>query len=66
MAAHVVHYNFCRIHGTLRCTPAMAANVTGRLWSLHELFDAVNEVEERRTKAAKIQRMLERMRSVLN
>lgn len=31
-------YNFCRIHRTLRCTPAMAAGVTPRLWSLEELI----------------------------
>ncbi len=31
------HYNFCRIHRTLRCTPAMAAGVTPRLWSIEDL-----------------------------
>jgi len=30
-----MHYNFVRIHQTLRVTPAMAAGVTGRLWSIH-------------------------------
>ena len=34
VALHVFHYNFCRIHGSLKRTPAMAAGVTDRLWSL--------------------------------
>lgn len=39
VALHFSHYNLVRIHKTLRVTPAMAANVTGRLWSLEELVD---------------------------
>ena len=31
------YYNFCRIHGTTRVTPAMALGVTDRLWDLGEL-----------------------------
>jgi transposase-like protein/IS1 family transposase len=31
-------YNFCRIHGTLRVTPAMEASITDRVWSLAELL----------------------------
>jgi IS1 family transposase len=31
------HYNFVRIHKTLRVTPAMAAGVTDRLWSVEDL-----------------------------
>jgi len=27
-------YNFIKIHGTLRCTPAIAAGVTNRLWEI--------------------------------
>jgi hypothetical protein len=34
---HVAHYNFCRRHGTLRMSPAMAAGVTGELWGLERL-----------------------------
>jgi hypothetical protein len=37
VAPHFAHYNFVRIHGKLRVTPAMAARVTDRLWSLEEL-----------------------------
>ena len=36
---HFAHYNFVRLHKTLRCTPAMAAGVSDRLWSLEELVD---------------------------
>lgn len=37
IAIHYMHYNFCRIHQTLRVTPAMAAGVTDRLWSIQDL-----------------------------
>ena len=39
VALHFAHYNFVRLHKTLRCTPAMAAGVSDRLWSLQELVD---------------------------
>ena len=39
VALHFAHYNFVRTHRTLRTTPAMAANVSSRLWSLEELVD---------------------------
>jgi IS1 family transposase len=37
IALHYMHYNFVRIHQTLRVTPAMAAGVTDRLWSVRDL-----------------------------
>jgi IS1 family transposase len=37
LAIHYMHYNFVRIHQTLRVTPAMAAGVTDRLWSIEDL-----------------------------
>lgn len=40
VALHYAHYNFVRVHRTLRMTPAMAAGVTDRLWSLAELLEA--------------------------
>jgi IS1 family transposase len=39
VALHFAHYNLVRLHKTLRVTPAMAANVTDRVWSLEELVD---------------------------
>jgi len=38
-ALHFAHYNLVRLHKTLRVTPAMAATVTDRIWSLEELVD---------------------------
>lgn len=37
LALHYMHYNFCRIHQTLRVTPAMEAGVSDHVWSLAEL-----------------------------
>jgi IS1 family transposase len=37
LALHYVHYNFARIHKTLRCTPAMEAGVTDRLWDVRDI-----------------------------
>ena len=37
VALHFMHYNFVRIHQTLRVTPAMAAGVTDRLWSIEDI-----------------------------
>jgi hypothetical protein len=43
-----MHYNFVRIHQTLRVTPAMEAGVTDRLWSLADVVGIVNEWEVNR------------------
>jgi IS1 family transposase len=43
VALHYAHYNFVRVHRTLRCTPAMAAGVTDRLWSVEDLISSVRE-----------------------
>lgn len=37
VALHLMHYNFCRIHQSLRVTPAMQAGISDHLWSLEEL-----------------------------
>lgn len=37
VALHYMHYNFCRIHQTLKVTPAMEAGLTDHVWSLEEL-----------------------------
>jgi len=42
VALHFAHYNFVRIHRTTRTTPAMAAGVSDRLWSLEELVERVS------------------------
>ncbi len=37
VAIHFIHYNFARIHKTLRITPAMAAGLSDHVWSLEEI-----------------------------
>jgi IS1 family transposase len=37
VALHFMHYNFCRIHQTLRVTPAMEAGVASHVWSVQEI-----------------------------
>jgi hypothetical protein len=39
VALHFAHYNFVRVHSTIRCTPAMAAGVATTVWSMDELLD---------------------------
>ena len=41
VALHYMHYNFVRIHKSLRITPAMAADVTNRLWSIADIASLV-------------------------
>jgi IS1 family transposase len=43
VALHFMYYNFCRIHQTLRITPAMAAGISDHLW---EIEDIVNLLEK--------------------
>ncbi|OLE51686.1 MAG: hypothetical protein AUG51_21910 [Acidobacteria bacterium 13_1_20CM_3_53_8] len=38
IALYFAYYNFCRVHKTLRCTPAMEAGITGHIWELKELL----------------------------
>jgi hypothetical protein len=45
VALHYMHYNFCRIHKTLRVTPAMAAGVTDRLWSISDMVQVLEDWE---------------------
>lgn len=41
IALSMLHYNFVRIHQTLRCTPAMEAGVADHVWSLEEIADLI-------------------------
>jgi hypothetical protein len=40
IALHFAYYNFCRVHKTLRVTPAMEAGITDRVWSITDLLTA--------------------------
>ena len=45
VAIFVAWFNFCRIHETLRCTPAMQAGLSDHVWSVEELIDAALAAE---------------------
>jgi hypothetical protein len=38
VALYFTHFNFCRVHKTLRVTPAMEAGITDHVWSFEELI----------------------------
>jgi len=42
VALHYAHYNFVRVHRTLRMTPAMAAGVADHIWTVQELIESAN------------------------
>ncbi len=44
VSLHVMHNNFCRVHQTLRVTPAVAAGLTDYVWKIEELV-ALLDVE---------------------
>src|SRR5208282_5310364 len=45
VALHFMFYNFCRIHKTLRITPAMAAGVTDHVWDMAEIVGVIDTWE---------------------
>jgi transposase-like protein/IS1 family transposase len=38
ISLQIAYYNFCRLHGTLRVTPAMEAGITDRVWGVKDLL----------------------------
>jgi len=46
IALHFMHYNFARIHQTIKSTPAMLAGVADHLWSIEEIVGLL-ETKER-------------------
>jgi hypothetical protein len=42
IALHFMHYNFARIHRTLRVTPAMEAGVSDYVWDIEEIVNLLN------------------------
>lgn len=44
LALYFYHYNFCRIHKSLRVTPAMEAKLTDRVWSFDDLIAKIDEM----------------------
>jgi IS1 family transposase len=45
MSIYFMHYNFVRIHQTLKITPAMAAGVTGKLWEMADMVQVLEDWE---------------------
>jgi IS1 family transposase len=48
VALHYMHYNFCRVHQTLRVTPAMESGITDHVWTIGEvvaLIDSANSAK---------------------
>jgi len=42
VSLHFMYYNFCRIHQSLRITPAMAAGVTDHVWEIEEIIALID------------------------
>ena len=45
VALYAMAFNFCRVHETLRVTPAMQLGVADHIWSIGELVDAALRIE---------------------
>lgn len=43
-SVRIAWYNFCRVHSTLRVTPAMEAGITNHVWEIGELILAGNSI----------------------
>jgi len=50
MAIYFMHYNFVRIHQTLKITPAMAAGVTPKLWEMSDMVKVLEDREHNESK----------------
>lgn len=55
VALYALCYNFVRIHETLRMSPAMAAGIETRLWSMEDVVRLVERREEIRSRAALVE-----------
>jgi hypothetical protein len=47
LAVYFFYYNFCRIHQTLRCTPAMEAGISTKVWELSDMVSLLDSQVER-------------------
>jgi hypothetical protein len=45
VSLYVAHYNLCRVHESLRGTPAMALGIAGRVWTIGDLLDAARATQ---------------------
>lgn len=44
VALHFMHYNFARVHQTLRVTPCMEAGVTDHVWTVREIVEMTEAI----------------------
>ena len=69
VALQAAYYNFCwRLRrpgksGQLTPTPAMMAGLTDTLWTLDELYDAVTKQQADKKHAARVAKLIERLRN---
>jgi IS1 family transposase len=42
ISLYFMHYNYCKIHSTLRVTPAMQGGLTDHVWEIEELLDLID------------------------
>jgi len=56
LALHFLYYNFVRIHKTLKVSPAMAAGVSGRLWSVEDIVTLIEARDARKREALQKER----------
>ncbi|MGC6331562.1 IS1 family transposase [Rhizorhabdus sp. FW153] len=63
VALHMMHYNFVRIHTTLRVTPAVAAGVTDRLWEIADIAKLVEDAEAKPARRGPYKKGVETRRS---
>ena len=47
VALHFMHYNFCRVHQTLRVKPAMEAGIASHVWSLTEVIGLLDAADKK-------------------
>lgn len=52
IALHFTHYNFCRVHQTLRVTPAMEAGLSDHVWSIEELVGLLEPTQAHQAASA--------------
>jgi hypothetical protein len=45
VSLYAAYFNLCRVHETLRITPAMAIGITDHIWSVGELIDTAGNRE---------------------
>ena len=46
IALHFMYYNFCRRHQTIKTTPAIAAGLTDKVWTLEDVIEVIDKYQE--------------------